>query len=296
MLEPHSHSVPVWPSDPDTAPETVEAVQAGLTVRLVMTERHRLMTCCPSDMVASLVAANVDQFSFVPVVSEGRICGLYNAERWFEKKPPSETRVEEDFDLLSEDQLIGGEVSILDYVLSAPKRPARLVVSGSEIVGMVCLADLHKLPVRAALFGLVTALEMVMTEEIQGNCSNGSQEWLALLSAKRREKAVDKIDSLRADDTFVSEILATEFADKADVVIKLGLLEGSKKGLRKEFRSIGKLRNSLAHASVFASNSVAAEKVSHTVRAILKLMDELRRGDELEARRGVAGGLGQEPS
>ena len=273
--------VPAWPSHPDTAPETVDAVQAGLTVRLVMTDRNKLMTCCPSDAVASLVADNVEQFSFVPVVSEGRICGLYNAERWFEKRPPPEERVEEDFEVLSEDQLVGGEVSILEFVLSAPERPARLVVSGSEIVGLVCLADLHKLPVRAALFGLVTALEMVMAEEIQAMCSTGPEEWLALLSPRRRKKVEDKIDSLRENDTFVSEILATEFAHKADIVVKLGLLEGSKTGLRKEFRNIGKLRNSLAHATLFASTNVAAEKVPLTVRAILTFMDKLRRNDGL---------------
>ena len=268
-----------WSSYPDTAPETVEAVQAGLTVGLVMTKRSGLMTCGASESVGSLVANNVvDQFSFVPVVRDGGICGLYNAERWFGRTPlEPEAPVGEDFEALSEDQLIGADVSIQEFVLSAAERPARLVVSASEIVGLVCLADLHKLPVRAALFGLVTALEMVMTERIEATSPEGGPEdWLILLSPKRREKVENKIACLRKNDTFVSEILATEFVDKVDVIVKRGLLEGSKTSLRKEFREITKLRNALAHANVFAATRTDAEKVPHTVEAILRFMEHLR--------------------
>lgn len=268
-----------WSSSPDTGPETVQAVQAGLTVGLIMTQRSSLTTCRDSESVGSLVAKNVvDQFSYVPVVRDGGICGLYNAERWFGTVPlEPEAPVGEDFEALSEDLLIGADVSIQEFVLSAVERPARLVVSGSEIVGLVCLADLHKLPVRAALFGLVTALEMVMIERIEAISPEGDPEgWLILLSPKRREKVEKKIACLRKNDTFVSEILATEFVDKVDVIVKRGLLEGSRTSLRKEFREITKLRNALAHANVFAATRADAEKVPLTVEAILTFMDQLR--------------------
>ena len=103
-----------------------------------MTQRGSLTTCLASESVGSLVAKNVvDQFSYVPVVREGHICGLYNAERWFGKAPlEPEALVGEDFEPLSEDQLIGADVSIQEFVLSAAERPARLVVSGSEIRGL----------------------------------------------------------------------------------------------------------------------------------------------------------------
>lgn len=280
MTETESHQVPVWPSRPATAQETVEAVQAGLTVRLIMTERDSLMTCRPSDAAASLAAKNdKHRFSSVPIVRDGRICGLYNAERWFEETPPAGRRIEDDFEALSEDLLIGGEASILEFVLSAAQRPARLVVSGSEIVGLVCLADLHKLPVRAALFGLVTALEMVMAERIQGAYPNGPKGWLKLLSAGRQEKVKEKVAFLRESDTLVSEILATDFADKAKVIAKLNVLEGSKTKLNDEFEEIKKLRDSLAHASIFAETKGAAENVPHTVKAIGRIMSELRKSD-----------------
>lgn len=250
-----------------------------MTVDLVMTKRGSLTTCLASESVGSLVAKNdVDRFSYVPVERDGHICGLYNAERWFGKAPPEpEALVGEDFEPLSEDQLIGADVSIQEFVLSAAERPARLVASGSEIVGLVCLADLHKLPVRAALFGLVTALEMVMADRIEATSpESGPVDWLNLLSTKRRVKAEKKIVCLRKSDTFVSKILATEFVDKVDVIVKLGLLEGSKTSLRKEFREITRLRNALAHANLFAATKADAEKVPRTVEAILEFMDQLR--------------------
>ena len=268
-----------WASALDTTPEMLKAVQAGLTVGLVMTERGSLMTCRPGETVGSLVAKNeIDQFSFIPVVRNDGICGLYNAERWFRKRPPEpDARVEEDFESLSEDQLIGADASIQEFVLSAAERPARLVVSSSEIVGLVCLADLHKLPVRAALFGVVTTLEMLMIDRIQAAWPEKPEEWLSLLSPARRKKVEGKIVSLRKNDTFVSKLLATDFADKVDVIVKQGLLEGSKTSLRKEFREIEKLRNALAHASEFASTRDAAKKVPLTVEATLRFMAELRK-------------------
>ena len=239
------------------------------------------MSCRASESVGSLVAKNVvDQFSFVPVVRDGRICGLYNAERWFGKMPPEpDVRIEEDFEALSEDQLIGADVSIQEFVLSAVERPARLVVSGGEIVGLVCLADLHKLPVRAALFGLVTTLEMVLTESIEATSPDGPEEWLSLLSPKRRKKVEKKIVFLQKNDTFVSELLATDFADKVDVIVKGGFLKGSKRSLRQKFREIERLRNALAHASAFAATKDAAEKVPLTIEATLRFMAELREQD-----------------
>ena len=279
VTETNSHQAPVWPSHSATAQKTVEAVQAGLTVRLIMTGRDSLMTCRPDDAVASLVAKNVDQFSSVPVIRDGRICGLYNAERWFEKTPPAELRIEDEFKALSEDLLIGGEASILEFVCSAAQTPARLVVSGREIVGLVCLADLQKLPVRAALFGLVTALEIMMAERIEAICPNSPEEWLKLLSPGRQERVKEQVDSLREADTFVSELLATEFADKARVIVKLNVLDGSKTKLNEDFRDIKKLRDSLAHASDFAGTKDKAEKVPHTVEAILRIVSEIRNSD-----------------
>ena len=60
---------------------------------------------------------------------------------------------------LSEGNLLGADASILTFIRYADHQKCRLIVSGHEISGLVCLSDLQRLPVRAALFGLVTCLK-----------------------------------------------------------------------------------------------------------------------------------------
>ena len=62
-----------WSSRADITPGTISAIQAGLTVRLVMTARASLMPCRSEDPVDAVMADNVGQFSFLPVENEGRI-------------------------------------------------------------------------------------------------------------------------------------------------------------------------------------------------------------------------------
>ena len=57
-----------WSAQTDTTPEMIQAMQAGLTVRLIMTARGKLMTCSPNDFIDSLKAANIERFSVLPVV------------------------------------------------------------------------------------------------------------------------------------------------------------------------------------------------------------------------------------
>lgn len=116
-----------------------------------------------------------------------------------------------------------------------------------------------------------------MAERIQASCPYKSDWWLPELSPGRQAKVKETIDDQAKADTFVSKILATQFADKAHLIVKLRLLECTKKELKREFRRIEKLRNSLAHANAFAATKDAAERVPDTVNAILSIMAELRK-------------------
>ena len=267
--------MPTWSTSADTTPETIDAIQTGLTVRLVMTERSRLMTCSTLDSIDSLMANNVDRFSVVPVLENGLICGLYRAERWFDVGQPPRKPVGKDFEHLTEEHLIGSSTSILNFVMTADERPIGLVVSGPEIVGLVCLADFHKLPVRAALFSIVTALELAMADLIRDTWPDGPNGWLCLLSADRRKEVEDRNTNARQNDTFVSHILSTQFADKATIILKQGLLSGSKTRLKRDFRAIQKLRDDLAHSKDYAETTSAAKSVSRTVTTILSLTNRI---------------------
>ena len=271
--------MPTWSSPADTAPETIRAVQAGLTVRLAMTPRSKLMTCSPVDIVASIATDNVDRYSVLPVLRKGRICGLYNAERWFGNGAPPEHPIGNDFERLREEHLIGADASILDFVTTADTRPTRLVVAESGIVGLVCLADLHRLPVRAALFSVVTALEIAMADRIQSVWPDRPDDWLNLLSAGRRCKVLGAVKKAKQGDTFVNHVLSTQLSDKATIIRKKGLLQGSQTRLEADFQTIQGLRDNLAHANDYATTNTAAQEVPRTVAMILRFIDELR-GDD----------------
>ena len=279
-MSPQIPQIGTWANRPDTTTETIDAIQAGLTVRLVMTARRHLMTCTPRHSVDSLVANNVDRFSAIPVVENGLICGLYRAEQWFDVDQPPHRPVGNDFEHLAECDLIGSDASILDFVLTAARHPTRLVVSGSEIVGLVCLADLQKLPVRAALFSVVTALEITMANRIQAEWPDSPTEWLCLLSPERREKVADAIANARQNDTYISHIASTQFGDKATIILKQSLVGGSKSQLKRELRAIQKLRDDLAHSNDYAATPSAARTLSQTVTAILRIANQLRVTDD----------------
>ena len=269
----------IWSSRADTAPETIRAVQAGLNVRLAMTPRSKFTTCSPLDIIASVATDNVDRYSVLPVLKKGRICGLYNAEQWFDVDEPAGSPIGNDFERLREDHLIGGDASILDFVTTADERPMRLVVSESRIIGLVCLSDLHKLPVRAALFSVVIALEIAMADQIQSVYQDNPDGWLGLLSPCRRGNVRNRVKTAKEGDTFVSHILSTQFVDKATIVRKKRLLRGSQKSLKSTFNDIRDLRDNLAHSNDYAATRPAAENVAQTVATILRFIAELRNDD-----------------
>ena len=55
-----------WSTRADITPGTISAIQAGLTVRLVMTARASLMTCRPEDPVDAVMADNVSSSASYP--------------------------------------------------------------------------------------------------------------------------------------------------------------------------------------------------------------------------------------
>ena len=225
---------------------------------------------------------NEDHFSFLPVVDDTerkRFLGLYRAERWFGDEAPDEP-IRHDFELLSEDHMIGADASIIEFVMTSDERPARLVVSGNEVTGLVSLSDLQRLPVRAAIFTLITSLEIAMAERIETEWPDDPTGWLELLSDQRRDEVLKKIGTAKQEDGFVSAIMFTQLSDKATVLCKEKLVSGSGKQLKRGFNEIRDLRDHLAHANYYAETSEAARQVCQVVRKIRRIQADLLTGIE----------------
>src|ERR1700730_6125808 len=243
--------------------DVFETLHSGLTVQLIATDRGDLMTCKSHDAVSAIINRNTAQYDFIPVI-DGRgggdpgIIGLFHAEK-FRKEPIPQGCVGDDFQPLSEDFLIGADASILAFVRSADEKPCRLVVSGSGILGLVSLSDLQKLPVRAALFALVTGFEIIMSEWIRQKFSLG-EDWMAYLSDGRKEAIKREIAKSKRDDGFVDALLFTQFCDKADIIRKAFQFVQSKTTVRDRFTEIQTLRDNLAHANKYAASPAEAKR------------------------------------
>lgn len=265
-----------WANPNDTRPDVLERVQRSLTVGLIMTPRVRLQTCRRDETARAVMKRNKQHFSFLPVVDDaGRLLGLYKAEQWFNADAPRK-QICDDFVPFSEDIVIGADASIIEFVTVADERPTRLVVSGDRVSGLVSLSDLQQLPVRAALFTLITRFEMAMAQRIEEEWEGDDKTgWLGLLSKSRRACIEEAIQKAEQDDSFVSEIAFSQLSDKMTIMIKKRLIPGSRSGLKRDFRSIRKLRDDIAHANNYAASPAAACRTCMTVRSILRIGETL---------------------
>ena len=199
------------------------------------------MTCSSDDAASLVIARNTEQYDFIPVIGtlangQQRIIGLFHAAR-FAEGPVPDGRVEKYLLPLSEEYLIGADASILDFIIDADTRPCRLVLAGPSISGLVSLSDLQRLPVRAALFALITGFEITMAEAIRGKFAEDA-DWIVCLNDGRKDLIQKEIEKSKQDDGFVDALLFTQFCDKKAIVIECFEFEPNKRQLRKKLDRI----------------------------------------------------------
>ena len=163
------------------------------------------------------------------------------------------------------------------------------MVSGSEISGLVSLSDLQRLPVRAALFAMVTYLEITMSQVIRGEFKQ-SEDWMNRLSACRQSKVSDKVAEAKSEDVFVDTLLFTQFCDKVTIIRKSPDFEWSKRSFENDLAQIQLLRNDLAHANEYAATREAASRVCEIVRLMDQWIDRLATWSAQQAGPAKGGG------
>lgn len=266
--------------------DVFHALHAGLTVELISTNRLNLMTCSARESLSAVMERNTEPYDFLPVFvpDDGRqdhIVGLFHAAKYFDDRPHDE-RVEQHYIPLSEEYLIGADASILGFVIDADEKPCRLVVSGANIVGLVSLSDLQKLPVRAALFALITGFEISIFEAIK-QAYPSNEQWKRFLSDGRREKINEEIEQSHRGDGFVDELLFTQFCDKSEILLKGFQLPRSKTIIRGQLERIQELRDKLAHANDYASLPKQQRNVCAIVRSLLELREQIALIERLDS-------------
>lgn len=260
----------------------LKALQDGLTVSLISTKRINLLTCDADEDLPTVAQRNrANDFDFLPVLesrgdtdgkSRRTIIGLIEIAL-FKDDPPQKV-VSEHMQPLSEKNLIGADASILDFVRDADHQRCRLLVSGPEVSGLVSLFDLQQLPARAALFAMITQLEITMADRIRREF-NYSTEWLGHLSSKKRNPIKFRINDAKKNDTYVDALLFTDFGDKATIVKKSKSFSWQNMNFDDELDRIRKLRNAIAHTHDYAATQSAARQVCQTVRLMESWIERL---------------------
>jgi hypothetical protein len=252
---------------------TLEAFQKDLTVDLIRTPRSAFESGLHEALAAVVQRNRTKKFDFLPVVAElpphgsstrDRIVGLIELVP-FIKGADARGLVHENMRPLSDENLIGADASIVNFVRDADRQPCRLIVSGPEISGLVSLSDLQRLPVRAALFAMVTHLEMIMADSIRREFQ-GSEDWIHRLSPDRQGKVRNKVIEAKAEDVFVETLLLTEFGDKVTIIKRRPNFCWGRKAFKSEMGRVQLLRNDLAHAKNYAVTREAANRVCETAR------------------------------
>jgi CBS domain-containing protein len=250
------------------------AVEEGLAVGLIAT--FDLATCQADDELTDVRAReDLKIFDHVPVKEGKYIVGLLDRTG----RDSDAGSVRDAMQPLNESNLISAEASILSFIESAEDHPCRLVLRNSRIDGIVTIADLQKLPVRPALFLLITHVELLMARWIR---SRGLLEdtLLSKLSEGRRNKTEDKWVQLQTDNLAVDKVSATEFCDKVDLLMKCDFPVVSKVKARSELKRIEGLRDMVAHAGDYALTAKNAVKTIETVRMARRWISRLE--EELE--------------
>ena len=250
--------------NPLDGPAAVSVFEEGLPVRLIATPRNEFKTCRPDEELEAVAKSNQQAFDYIPVVEQEKIIGLLQLVG-----TNHQGVVREHMSTLSEGNLIGADASLLTFVRGADEYGCRLVISGERIFGLVTLADLHRLPVRAALFGMITHLESEMMRAIQREFNN-LDNWVLSLTPERHKKIEDEVDKAKAEDVFVNKLLFTQFSDKVTILKKSGHRPCSKSKFEKDLRQVQSLRDKVAHANDYATTREEANQVCETVR----LMDQ----------------------
>ena len=261
---------------PDTSRQSkgLGEAHAGLTARLIAVLRPNIRTCSANDRVSEIRVRNCDPvFDYLPVEdANGHVIGLLsNSVVGAASRDGDGATVGDHMEPLSEADLIGAATPIIALISRIRRKPF-LVVSDQEIIGMVAWSDLQKLPVRAALFALVTGFELTMYETIKRHFQK-RVDWTEYLDKSRLCMAEKEYRDQCERGSDVDLLLCTQFCDKRDILIKSFEFAVGKQQLKQKFRAIERIRNAVAHSSNYAMTFEQAEGL----RVTLAGLGELRR-------------------
>lgn len=247
----------------------MKSLQQHLPVHLIATPRKDFRMCRHDESIEDVLERNIERFDHFPVIRHGRnhknhIVGLIELTN-LEMGKVYQGKVEKYMSPLSEENLIAAETGILDFVKSADTQPCRLLVTATGIEGLVSISDLQQLPVRAALFALITHVEMIMAEVIRRQFTTDTA-WIDKVQQDARSKLENRIKKARKNNNEVDPLHMTLFSDKINIILSLVSFSKKTDTLKNDLNELRDLRNKLAHANEYAADRRSARRICIVVQ------------------------------
>jgi hypothetical protein len=150
----------------------------------------------------------------------------------------------------ADDDLVPDTASLIDVVKSLAINRQCFVTILDRVGAIITLSDLEKPPMRMFLFGMITMIEMTMTEILRRRYPNNS--WQEFLSEKRIAiaKKLQEERTRRGQQVELCDCL--QFGDKGWIItyddeLRASLGHKSRKETRNVVKEFETLRNNLVH-------------------------------------------------
>jgi hypothetical protein len=181
----------------------------------------------------------------VGIRSEGRVVGFVRQDDLDSKTCGEQIRS------FKSGQVLSGDSTIADLIQVLTRHSYCFISVLDSIAGIIMREDFNKPVARMWLFGIVTIVEMYLTESIKE--LHGADGWQSFLTKNRLDKASSLYNERCRQNRNTDLIDCLQLSDKIQVLLqapgfmeKLGF-ESARSG-KKAAREIESLRNNLAHA------------------------------------------------
>lgn len=179
------------------------------------------------------------------VREDGTICGYVRQEEL------AAGTCGEALHAFEDSEVIAHSLGFPELVLRLDARPQLFVKVLGQVGGIITKTDLQKPPVRMWLFGMITIIEMGLTQLIQAAYPDGS--WRQQLSAGRLQKAETLLDERKRRNQDLDLLDCLQFSDRGQIVLRNEALRAqagfvSRSRGEQTVKELEALRNNLAHA------------------------------------------------
>jgi hypothetical protein len=166
-----------------------------------------------------------------------------------------------------------------NLLLRMAKTPRLFVRAFGAVTAIVTPDDLQKPPVRMWLFGMITFIEMRMTELIERLCP--AEGWRQFVSESRLEKAAALREERKVRGQDPSLLDCLQFSDKGQIIAKNEAIRDltrftSRRQTEQAIRALESLRNSLAHSQDLACEWQTIVMLSEEFEQVLTGTEQVR--------------------